>query len=87
MNAVHLFQFVQLILFIYRFAEQLFWSIEAARSQNEYETEELMHYAERNRVFELYHFLQAYLQAAPQILFQLHIIFKQTAKFEKKTGT
>lgn len=70
---------------MYRFAEQLFWSIEGLRCEED-EIEEILLRSERNSVFELYHFLQAYLQAAPQILFQLHIIFRQTSKFNKDTG-
>lgn len=74
-----------MVIYNFRFAEQCFWSIEAYRA-NDDEVEELLQNAERNSVFELYHFLQAYLQAAPQILFQLHIIFRQTSRFNKITG-
>lgn len=74
-----------MVIYNFRFAEQCFWSIEAYRATDD-EVEKLLQNAGRNSIFELYHFLQAYLQAAPQILLQLHIIFKQTLKFNKTTG-
>lgn len=38
------------------------------------------------RTIELYFFLQGYLQAAPQILLQLHILMKQVMLMEKQTS-
>ncbi|KAF5283779.1 hypothetical protein FQA39_LY17217 [Lamprigera yunnana] len=70
---------------IWRHAEKIFWSIEAVRSEDQSEKEKIREKLTAPRTVELYYFLQGYLQAAPQILLQLHIIMRHTSDVEKDT--
>lgn len=71
---------------LHRYAELLFWSIEACRTNDETERDKCIKKAERRSLFDLYLFLQAYTQAVPQILFQMHIILRHPSDFNKETG-
>lgn len=75
------------VLFLSRYAERTFWSIEAIRSEDDQESrEECLKNVTAARTIELYFFLQAYLQAIPQILLQLHILMRNVNDMSSQTS-
>ncbi|KAJ6637185.1 hypothetical protein Bhyg_09913 [Pseudolycoriella hygida] len=61
----------------YRFSRRIFWSVEAIfHDRDTYERHHAVHKAAETSPFELYHFLQAYLHAAPQIVLQFFILLR-----------
>lgn len=69
-----------------RYAEKLFWSIEALRAEDDESREECLEKVVAPRTIELYFFLQAFLQAIPQILLQLHILMRNVNDLEGQTS-
>lgn len=72
---------------MWRYAEKIFWSIEAVRSEDEEEREEALSYVTAPRTIELYFFLQGYLHTVPQLFLQLHILMRYVSDMDKQTGT
>ncbi|KAF2898950.1 hypothetical protein ILUMI_07211 [Ignelater luminosus] len=70
---------------MWRYAERIFWSIEGMRTTDEEERENIMKTLNAPRTIELYFFLQGYLQAVSQILFQMHILMHYVGEMEKQT--
>ncbi|CAG9766530.1 unnamed protein product [Ceutorhynchus assimilis] len=70
---------------IWRFAERIFWSIEAIRSNVDETVYEALTKAIEYRVIELYVFLQAYLHCLPQVLLQLHILMRHNSDIAKES--
>lgn len=65
------------LLFLCRLSRRIFWSAEALYHERDtYERHHAVHKAAETSPFELYHFLQAYLQAAPQIILQFFILLR-----------
>lgn len=63
---------------ILRFCRRIFWSIESFfHEQDTYEWQESIMKATENSPFELYHLIQAYIQAAPQVILQLYILLRE----------
>ncbi|KAJ8973265.1 hypothetical protein NQ317_017720 [Molorchus minor] len=71
---------------MWRFAERIFWSIEAVRSKNETDIMQAIAAASSARTIELYVFLQSYVHSIPQILLQLHILMRHNAETNKQTA-
>nr|CAD7577815.1 unnamed protein product [Timema californicum] len=71
------FRLAQLVAFpiwaIYRYAKQLFWSIEALIREDPLREEALQEVIEPSQI-ELYLYLQAFLQCAPQAVLQIFIM-------------
>ncbi|XP_055551140.1 uncharacterized protein LOC129733349 [Wyeomyia smithii] len=62
---------------IYRFNRRLFWSIEALfHDRSSYGRVHAVNKIRETSPYELYHFLQAFLQSAPQMLLQLYILLR-----------
>ncbi|XP_053682000.1 uncharacterized protein LOC128732707 [Sabethes cyaneus] len=62
---------------IYRFNRRLFWSIEALfHDRSSYGRVQAVEKIRETSPYELYHFLQAFLQSAPQMLLQLYILLR-----------
>lgn len=62
----------------FRLSRRLFWSIDALFYEREsYERHHVLTKAAESSVFELYHFLQAFTHAAPQIVLQLYIVLRE----------
>ncbi|XP_077285403.1 uncharacterized protein LOC143910692 [Arctopsyche grandis] len=79
LNLWHVFAFP--FAAIYRYAHQVFWSIEAicANCVNDSErTENSLRILMKPNSLELYFFLQSYLHSAPQILFQFYLLLSTT---------
>lgn len=74
------------LLLFFRFAERIFWSIEAIRANNAKETNEALSHVTAPRTIELYIFLQSYLHAVPQVLLQLYILMRHNADINRETG-
>ena len=63
---------------IFRFCRRIFWSVESLfHDKSSFEREQAIRRASETSPFELYHFLQAFAQAAPQILLQLYILLRE----------
>uniref|UniRef100_A0A7G3B391 XK-related protein n=1 Tax=Lutzomyia longipalpis TaxID=7200 RepID=A0A7G3B391_LUTLO len=63
---------------IWRFCRRIFWCIEALFHEREsYERHHAVGKAIEPSPFELYHFLQAFTQAAPQIILQMNILLRE----------
>ncbi|XP_045471042.1 uncharacterized protein LOC123678194 [Harmonia axyridis] len=81
---------VQHLLFpvwsLWRFAERIFWSIEAFRSEDEESRQFAVRNSTRPRTIELYMFLQAFLHSLPQILLQLHQLMRHSHTTDKLTA-
>lgn len=61
-----------------RYGRRIFWSIEALFHDKEFkERRRAVRRAFENSPFELYHFCQAFFQAAPQIMLQLYHMLRQ----------
>ena len=61
-----------------RFGRRLFWSVDALfHHKDSYERYQSLSKAGENSAFELYHFLQAFTQSAPQLLLQLFILLRE----------
>lgn len=69
-----------------RYAEKLFWCIEAVRSPDDEERLEAISKINAPRTIEFYYFLQGYLHTIPQIFLQLHILLRYLSETEKPTG-
>ncbi|GJQ86601.1 hypothetical protein Trydic_g7834 [Trypoxylus dichotomus] len=69
----------------WRYAEKIFWSIEALMNKDEEAREDALENATAPRIIEFYFFLQAFLQSLPQILLQVHILVKYTLDMELET--
>lgn len=66
------------LLCLRRLSRRLFWSIEAMfHERDSHERHHATAKAAETSPFELYHFLQAFLQAAPQIILQFYIILRE----------
>ncbi|XP_053673688.1 uncharacterized protein LOC128723945 [Anopheles nili] len=62
---------------LYRFNRRIFWSIEALfHDKNTYGRAQSVAKIVETSPCELYHFLQAFLQAAPQMMLQLYILLR-----------
>uniref|UniRef100_A0A182QR51 XK-related protein n=1 Tax=Anopheles farauti TaxID=69004 RepID=A0A182QR51_9DIPT len=62
---------------LYRFNRRIFWSIEALfHDKNSYGRAQSVGKILETSPCELYHFLQAFLQAAPQMMLQLYILLR-----------
>ncbi|KAB0797942.1 hypothetical protein PPYR_08935 [Photinus pyralis] len=71
---------------MWRFAEKIFWSVEGIRTKDDEQREDLINAKiVTPRTIELYYFLQGYLQAAPQILFQMHTLMRYANLFDIDT--
>ncbi|KAK9879719.1 hypothetical protein WA026_006779 [Henosepilachna vigintioctopunctata] len=85
-----LIKIVQHLLFpiwsLWRFAERIFWSIEAYRSEDDDSREYAIFMATSPRTIELYIFLQAFLQSLPQVLFQLCLLMRHSHTTDKQTA-
>ncbi|XP_055586477.1 uncharacterized protein LOC129739102 [Uranotaenia lowii] len=63
---------------IYRFNRRIFWSIEALfHDRSSYGRVQAVAKIRETSPFELYHFLQAFLHAAPQMFLQLYILLRE----------
>uniref|UniRef100_A0A182MIQ1 XK-related protein n=1 Tax=Anopheles culicifacies TaxID=139723 RepID=A0A182MIQ1_9DIPT len=63
---------------LYRFNRRIFWSIEALfHDKNTYGRAQSVAKILETSPCELYHFLQAFLQAAPQMMLQLYILLRE----------
>ncbi|XP_044750741.1 uncharacterized protein LOC123311049 [Coccinella septempunctata] len=71
---------------LWRFAERIFWSIEAYRSEDEESKQLAIQNATTPRTIELYMFLQAFLHSLPQILFQLYLLMRHSHTTDKQTA-
>lgn len=69
-----------------RFAERIFWGIEACRSEDEESRQLALKNATTPRTIELYMFLQAFLHSLPQILFQMYLLMRHSHTTDKQTG-
>lgn len=70
---------------IWRFAERIFWSIEAVRSKDEESINSAISTVKEPRLIEFYVFLQAYLHSLPQVLLQLHILMRHNSDIAKES--
>lgn len=70
----------------FRFGERIFWSIEAVRSSDEVFIMQAKTIVDAARSIELYVFLQSYLHALPQVLFQLYILMRHNHEINRETG-
>lgn len=70
---------------MWRYAERIFWSIEAIVASDEVKRKEAKTYVYAPRNIELYVFLQAYLYALPQVMLQLYILMRHEKVVEKET--
>ncbi|KAF5277700.1 hypothetical protein FQR65_LT03680 [Abscondita terminalis] len=70
---------------MWRHAEKIFWSIEGMRTIDDKERDDIIEKISAPRTVELYYFFQGYLQAAPQILFQLHVLMRYTSEVDTDT--
>lgn len=70
-----------------RYAEKIFWSIEAVLAETDEKRRENLQFATAPRTIEFYFFLQAFLQGIPQIMLQVHILMRFTNLLELQTGT
>uniref|UniRef100_A0A182PT99 XK-related protein n=1 Tax=Anopheles epiroticus TaxID=199890 RepID=A0A182PT99_9DIPT len=62
---------------LYRFSRRIFWSVEALfHDKNSYGRAQAVTKITETSPCELYHFLQAFLQAAPQMMLQLYILLR-----------
>ncbi|XP_021693472.1 uncharacterized protein LOC5569644 [Aedes aegypti] len=62
---------------VYRFSRRIFWTIEALfHEKTSYGRVQAVCKIRETSPFELYHFLQAFLHAAPQMLLQLYILLR-----------
>lgn len=71
---------------LYRYAERIFWGIEAIRSEDDEAREECLEKITAPRSIELYFFLQGFLQAIPQILLQLHVLMRNVNDLNNETS-
>uniref|UniRef100_A0A336LRI3 XK-related protein n=1 Tax=Culicoides sonorensis TaxID=179676 RepID=A0A336LRI3_CULSO len=63
----------------FRYARKIFWSVEALfHDKNNNKRYHAVLKANETSSFELYHFLQAFTQAAPQIMLQLYIVMHES---------
>nr|XP_023028394.1 uncharacterized protein LOC111516473 [Leptinotarsa decemlineata] len=70
---------------MWRFAERIFWSIEAIRAKEEDYIKESLKVVAVPRSIELYVFLQSYLHSLPQVLLQLYILMRYNADMKHET--
>ncbi|XP_057666131.1 uncharacterized protein LOC130899946 [Diorhabda carinulata] len=70
---------------MWRFAERIFWSIEAVRAADERSTKDAVSVITSPRSIELYIFLQSYLHALPQVLLQLYILIRHNNDLNRQT--
>lgn len=70
----------------YRYAEKIFWSIEALRNEEEEAREEALENVTAPRIVEFYFFLQAFVQSLPQILLQVHILMRFALDMKLETS-
>ncbi|XP_066157830.1 uncharacterized protein [Euwallacea fornicatus] len=71
---------------MWRFAERIFWTIEAAINTNDNQRlDEALGKLIEPRLIELYVFLQAYLHSLPQVLLQLHILMRHNSNIDKES--
>uniref|UniRef100_A0A182XVE3 XK-related protein n=1 Tax=Anopheles stephensi TaxID=30069 RepID=A0A182XVE3_ANOST len=81
-TAVFLFNNIAILVFfplaaLYRFNRRIFWSVEALfHDKNTYGRAQSVAKIMETSPCELYHFLQAFLQAAPQMMLQLYILLR-----------
>ncbi|RZC36893.1 uncharacterized protein BDFB_005785, partial [Asbolus verrucosus] len=71
---------------MWRYAERIFWSIEAVRAVDEESVSEAITVIRAPRTIELYFFLQAFLQSLPQMLLQLNILMRQDLDVNRQTA-
>ncbi|XP_066260718.1 uncharacterized protein [Euwallacea similis] len=71
---------------MWRFAERIFWTIEAVmNTNNDQRLDEALGKLTEPRLIELYVFLQAYLHSLPQVLLQLHILMRHNSDIDKES--
>ncbi|KAJ8912120.1 hypothetical protein NQ315_013209 [Exocentrus adspersus] len=70
---------------MWRFAERIFWSIEAVRHEDEMFISEAKSMVNAARSIELYVFLQSYMHALPQVLLQLYILMRHNTDMKRET--
>ncbi|XP_030753291.1 uncharacterized protein LOC115880252 [Sitophilus oryzae] len=70
---------------MWRFAERIFWSIEAIRSKDEQSISKFTSLASAPRIIELYVFLQSYFHSLPQVLLQLYILMRHNANIARES--
>ncbi|CAG9813974.1 unnamed protein product [Phaedon cochleariae] len=70
---------------MWRFAERIFWSIEAVRSTDQKTIKDLISNVTAPRSIELCIFLQSYLHALPQVLLQLYILMRHNTDIDRQT--
>uniref|UniRef100_A0A182SL73 XK-related protein n=1 Tax=Anopheles maculatus TaxID=74869 RepID=A0A182SL73_9DIPT len=81
-TGVFLFNNIAILVFfplaaLYRFNRRIFWSVEALfHDKNTYGRAQSVAKIMETSPCELYHFLQAFLQAAPQMMLQLYILLR-----------
>lgn len=69
-----------------RYAERIFWSIEAVRAKDEYAIEEICSIIDSPRSIELYIFLQSYAHSLPQLMLQFYILIRHNTDVQRETG-
>ncbi|KAG5898961.1 hypothetical protein JTB14_004681 [Gonioctena quinquepunctata] len=72
---------------MWRFAERIFWSIEAVRAKDDKSIKEALARVSVPRSIELYIFLQSYLHALPQVLLQLYILMRHNSNINRQTAS
>lgn len=72
--------------YFFRFAERIFWSIEAVRAQDEYSAKEILSIVNSPRSIELYIFLQSYVHSLPQVILQFYILIRHNTNIKHETG-
>ncbi|XP_022908319.2 uncharacterized protein [Onthophagus taurus] len=71
---------------MWRYAEKIFWSIEALIQINDEEKkDEALENVNAPRIIEFYLFLQAFLQGIPQIILQIHILLRVSTLIDIST--
>ncbi|XP_076266458.1 uncharacterized protein LOC143200075 [Rhynchophorus ferrugineus] len=70
---------------MWRYAERIFWSIEAVRSTEAEDISKAIAQASAPRIIELYVFLQAYLHCLPQVLLQTYILIRHNSSIAKES--
>ncbi|CAH1186242.1 unnamed protein product [Phyllotreta striolata] len=71
---------------MWRFAERIFWSIEAVRAPDDKSIAEAVAAVTDPRSIELYVFLQSYLHSLPQVLLQLYVLVRHNADINSQTA-
>lgn len=61
-----------------RMSYEIFWTIEALfHDENTFDRYDAIQKATKPSTFQLYRFLQAFCQAAPQVILQLYIVLRE----------